>query len=464
MEERARTGRKTSDDALEWSLNATDVNVSNALQDIPPSITIVSLSHDTINDELYITRINGCNNNEKKNKMQHDGIVMVASSFAPPSTASFTSISHILSSFDGIIKESNDSTISSKSNEILTMTNKEKDDWWKVRNHLNHKMKNVLRSMEQGIFNTITKCALLGELIDTNNIIECIEQMCMTLLKSSSSSSKKIKDDDDAKKNLYIQLKCLLSGADTIQKNDLQRSLTHLLKHEKQNQNFHNLINEVIDQLYALHESIVMSTSTVTDTAENTQIELNEGRNSGKGVLLRHPVILLLDKHLSKYPWESMPLLRKHPISRMPSIYSIQRIYQKNRNKTSYAKCFDVGDNYTSFVINPSGDLSRTEKTFRDLFCFYAENGISWNGCFGSTGVISHLKYVQQLCESNMMIYCGHGSSENYFQNNIQRKVAECNGGDGNDGSLLMLMGCSSVKLKEEGKDAFDNCFDIFTS
>ena len=60
---------------------------------------------------------------------------------------------------------------------------------------------------------------------------------------------------------------------------------------------------------------------------------------------------------------------------------------------TTTAATLDIGDCRTSFVVNPSGDLTRTENTFRELFCSFAEQGTSF------TAAAAAVVCVNVVCE-----------------------------------------------------------------
>ncbi len=170
------------------------------------------------------------------------------------------------------------------------------------------------------------------------------------------------------------------------------------------------------------------------------------------GYLPRGPVVLMLDAHVQRLPWESTPALRHQRTTRMPSLRAIARAYTSGRenagssvNNPAGFAVRDVGDGHTTFVVNPGGDLTRTERTFRMAFEGFAEQGVCWSGAFGKGAVPKTVTWCgeQGLAGHDMVVYCGHGSSEAFFK---RKSVAEAR-----TRSAVMLMGCSSGKLKDEG-------------
>jgi separase len=67
-------------------------------------------------------------------------------------------------------------------------------------------------------------------------------------------------------------------------------------------------------------------------------------------------LILILDKPLEKFPWESMPFLNHRSISRIPSLSFLVEHLEI---------CKKVLDPTSAFyVLNPTGDLANTQKMF----------------------------------------------------------------------------------------------------
>lgn len=97
------------------------------------------------------------------------------------------------------------------------------------------------------------------------------------------------------------------------------------------------------------------------------------------------PLVLSACHPLHQFPFESMPLLRAHPVSRMPSLpfLAAHSVVQFNR-QLQY-----IDPRSTYYIINPSGDLKRTEKTFGDWF--REEEG--WEGVVGTPPTSAQFVY-----------------------------------------------------------------------
>jgi len=93
--------------------------------------------------------------------------------------------------------------------------------------------------------------------------------------------------------------------------------------------------------------------------------------------------------------------------------------------------------NNVSFVINPKGDLSKTASRFQGWF----QSIQNWKGtCNKKPSSLEWVKYVE---ESDIFVYCGHGSGKQFYcKEEIIRSKSK---------ALPFLMGCSSGLLKEDG-------------
>ena len=77
----------------------------------------------------------------------------------------------------------------------------------------------------------------------------------------------------------------------------------------------------------------------------------------------RTPLILMLDEPLQALPWESIPLLRGHPVCRLPCAGFVGQCADAaaKLSASNGAACL----NSAYYVLNPSGDLQRTQQTLQ---------------------------------------------------------------------------------------------------
>ncbi|KAI7832057.1 peptidase family C50-domain-containing protein [Kickxella alabastrina] len=169
----------------------------------------------------------------------------------------------------------------------------------------------------------------------------------------------------------------------------------------------------------------------------------------------RPHLILALDKHAQQVPWECLPCLRDYPISRVPSIAFLQdRISAMNTLRrgasplmTSAPPGVFVDGNRAFYVLNPEGDLLRTQSNFESFL--QAQSG--WQGVVGRRP-LGH-ECEQGLSSGDIFLYFGHGGAENYISRNQIRKLGRC--------AVALLFGCSSGLLKLAGEyDAMGTATD----
>ncbi|KAF9583159.1 hypothetical protein BGW38_010127 [Lunasporangiospora selenospora] len=179
-------------------------------------------------------------------------------------------------------------------------------------------------------------------------------------------------------------------------------------------------------------------------------------------------VILILDKHLQSFPWESCPVLRGEAVSRVPSIYFLrdrilEQLYRhQQQDVVSWARATKGGSGQaaakadaertlvwkdlvinperTFYVLNPGGDLKNTEQEFVG----YVENQRGWDGIVGRPPM--DLECINGLSNHELYIYFGHSGGEQYLKSTQTRKLNSC--------AVSLLLGCSSGSL--DGAGEFD--------
>jgi|SRR5579862_5542816 len=75
-------------------------------------------------------------------------------------------------------------------------------------------------------------------------------------------------------------------------------------------------------------------------------------------------VILILDKALHTFPWESLPCLRGKSVSRLPSLGSlVERVVDSPIEGAMWPR---IDANQGFYVLNPEGDLAHTQSQFEN--------------------------------------------------------------------------------------------------
>ncbi|KAJ4391742.1 separin protein [Gnomoniopsis smithogilvyi] len=156
--------------------------------------------------------------------------------------------------------------------------------------------------------------------------------------------------------------------------------------------------------------------------------------------------ILVLDKALHTFPWESMPCLQGLSVSRVPSLACLRRLILDQRSSSRDSPNTDdqVGhhvsiDNGT-YILNPSGDLKATQDTFEAPLSSSLSS--SWTRVENKPP--TEAEFENALARSDILLYMGHGGGAQYIRNRQIRRLDKCR-------ATTLLMGCSSASLNDVG-------------
>ncbi|EGE01771.1 separin [Trichophyton equinum CBS 127.97] len=154
----------------------------------------------------------------------------------------------------------------------------------------------------------------------------------------------------------------------------------------------------------------------------------------------RH-TILVLDKSLHAFPWESMECLRNCSVSRMPSLDSVRdqilRLTSQERLEGGQFG-FYANRNSGTYLLNPAGDLKSTEDLFKEPLS--ALKG--WSGRVKTAP--TEEEFESSLRTKDILLYFGHGSGAQYIRGRTIRRLDKC--------AVTFLMGCSSGAMTEAGE------------
>jgi len=155
----------------------------------------------------------------------------------------------------------------------------------------------------------------------------------------------------------------------------------------------------------------------------------------------RH-TILILDKELESFPWESLPCLINHPVSRMPSLSSLFDRLTEIRAQRGHEHALTISKStaHVGSIINPSGDLTSTQTLFEPIL----ESHIPASQSTHMTNAPpSEPQFSSLLGTSDILLYFGHGSGAQYIRGRTIRSLPKS--------AVTFLFGCSSAKMVEHG-------------
>ena len=149
--------------------------------------------------------------------------------------------------------------------------------------------------------------------------------------------------------------------------------------------------------------------------------------------------ILVLDKALHCFPWESLPCMRNRSVSRVPSLEFLRRRILQQLTQASFTSDsrFLVGSASGTYVLNPSGDLTATQSRFEEQLSALKD----WTPIIQREP--SETEFKAALQEKDLFLYFGHGSGGQYIRQRTIKKLDKC--------AVALLMGCSSGAMTEAG-------------
>lgn len=190
-----------------------------------------------------------------------------------------------------------------------------------------------------------------------------------------------------------------------------------------------------------------------------TQDMLRTYQEAASAQLLSEPpkhIVLVLDKNLHCYPWESMPCLAGESVSRLPSLDCLSRRVLEMRSQLSYEKLrprYYADRSEGTYILNPSGDLTSTQLRFEEPLqaLRYCAN-MNWSSYVNEAPSEANFARALSGQEANantyerkspVTVYIGHGSGAQYIHPSAIKRLDNC--------GTALLFGCSSARLTEAG-------------
>ena len=153
-------------------------------------------------------------------------------------------------------------------------------------------------------------------------------------------------------------------------------------------------------------DQVVIDLRTLLEEHAAKQLKLKKA-SKGPSKSDEH-LFLVLDKNIQGIPWESLPILRGRSVSRIPGVQFLHdRIAFAKHKRESMGQVFDpklgavLDSRKGYFILNPSGDLRRTEERFRDWTSNMKAYG--WTGTIGRP--ISEQEFVDALRLKDFVVY-----------------------------------------------------------
>jgi Peptidase family C50 len=343
---------------------------------------------------------------------------------ATKKTTNVATADSVLQRFDQIMKDSKENTHAS----VHAKSKAQKKQWWEDRYALDQNLQHLLQDAEAQWFGAFRGLAL-GSICDSN-LADLVQQTACTLTVSLSETA-----------NVQIDQQMVLAivSALVVPSNDeLRAAICFLL-----NWSVHlNPSVTEVEQLCSESDTRTALLGKCVELVADTMHSLlaSSVSVSSTSSIPRNPVILILDRHLQRLPVESLPSLRYHQVSRMPSLKALVShfIHCRSQFEISDEGVFQFGVESVYYSLNPSNDLPNTQACFQDMF----ESASHWTGC------VAEPPRRDELCSAletnDAYVYCGHSAGEQYHGMDVVKKWKVK--------SLVFLMGCSSGLLHSRGE------------
>lgn len=316
----------------------------------------------------------------------------------------------VTADFKQIIADSNLST--KKSTTSLIKTKEERINWWKLRFSLDVGITELMEHIElywfgglASIFNNYVSDSVFRKFsIDFTTILT-------KYLPSRKGQPNKFMDFDENVIKLFYE------------------------SESRDKQNVDDLIYYLLDSLalhgeYNKYDDMANSLAApITKLLEKYELIKNKVNNEH--------IVLIPGVECSFFPWESLSFLRNRSVSRVPSVNILVDMLKHSSSSMTISD-----KSRLHYLINPDGDLQKTEKLFGDKF----SDVKSWSGLIGQAP--NEVELIKNLKESDLFVYLGHGGCDQYVKApNLFKEFIK----KGINLPPSLLIGCSSGRIQTNG-------------
>ena len=154
---------------------------------------------------------------------------------------------------------------------------------------------------------------------------------------------------------------------------------------------------------------------------------------------LRHHVVLVLDRHVQRFPWESLPCLSVSSVSRLPTL-----AFLRDRLSLHSDGVAEADGQSAYYVINASRDLGETQTRL--------EPSLVRCGFAGVAGrPPTQDEWMRAVTMHDVFLYMSHGSGMQYVR--YEKLLAPNQSAEkGRQAAVAVLMGCQSGHLRDQGE------------
>lgn len=315
-----------------------------------------------------------------------------------------------------------------------------KSKWWKEREDLDRRLHELLINMENiwlGGFKSILSSHQPQQdaLSRFGASLRQILARCLPSRQAANRNTDQYTVDDHILE-LFIGLEAIVNTTGDIEElaTDLLYFVVDLLQFKGERNaydeiDFDSMTIDVLDAVRTYHE-------------------MRTERSKGSEHL-----VLVLDRRLQAFPWESLPCLEGLSVSRVGSLLSLRDciLSMRQPNTTPSAAGMSCeGDgrhmvcrNSGTYVLNPSSDLAPTQAMLEPaLSTLKNASNTQWTSIVNRVPIEG--EFSDALMNSSVMLYFGHGGGSQYIRQRTIKRLDRCS-------EVVWLMGCSSGSVWENG-------------
>lgn len=148
---------------------------------------------------------------------------------------------------------------------------------------------------------------------------------------------------------------------------------------------------------------------------------------------------LVVSSDCHMFPWESFSFLKDISVTRVPSFSLLNDLIANSNNEISPKVSLN---NNIAMILNPHGDLSKTESRFSTRFRKISQEKPNCSLLVNQKP--DEKTFLDMISSSNLFIYLGHGGGEQYARTKEIKKYSHI--------APSFLLGCSSASMGLYGK------------
>lgn len=319
-----------------------------------------------------------------------------------------------------IIEESNASTAIEVTSSINTSEDRRK--WWNTRYGLDRRMHELLSNIESCWFNSL-KGFFSPEIIDINLLKEFKEGFNQILHENLPSRRQ------CGNPSMFMQIEDWIVEL-VMKLNPQDAEFVTMME---------DLIYFILDILLFHGEENAYDEINISMIHVQLEELIRKFRSRLLGMKQLSHTFLVVSSPCHMFPWECLSFLSSISVTRIPSYKCLDKLLKKFNDEVFPEVALE---NNISMILNPHGDLNRTEARFSKIFRDIASERPESNLIINEKP--DEKTFLKMLTSSSIFVYLGHGGGEQYARVKEIKKFDYI--------APSFLLGCSSASMGAFGK------------